>query len=847
MKWLSQLKLWQKLALLVTSLMIPTLIAGAFYWSKVRDDMRTSRAELNGSRYLQPLGAVLTEVLAHEAAVHAVLSGDATQKAAVTTAEDRLQSLLRAVDTADADLNPQFNTTESWQSIKSSWTALAGKTDLTVKDNQDRHGVVTGEILDLYLKVSMKSTLALDPEAITYYLITAVTSSIPDAMAHINSMRMRATSAAASGKVGPDDRESILMHYDQADGDIKTVHTMLASVTSQSEEVKTVLMPALERVSQNISSMMETLRTQVFDPSGSKLTGAQVYQLADSITRALPEFCDASYAALNKQLTERLGAQSRSGAINGIVILTAVLCALALSALITRAMVKPIAHAIDIFGAISTGRYDSQVEVVGRDEPAQVLRALADMQAKLRRLKEEESNAAATVNGRIRAALDHANSPIIVIDADLKIIYTNNMFQTLLQERGADFRKDLPQLSLTDVVGSDIGVLYKQPSEARRALVSLSATHAEDYVLGGHNFRVVASPVLSDSHARIGTVLEWTDRTQQVTVETEMRAMIQAVLSGDLEIRISAEGKSGFFAFLSKEVNHLADNMAEIVSQVKSAAATVYQGAEEISKGNLNLSQRTEEQSSSLEETASSMEQMTATVRTAADNAGEANQLSIAAREQAERGGAVVNQAIDAMTGINQASKQIADIIGIIDDIAFQTNLLALNAAVEAARAGEQGRGFAVVATEVRSLAGRSATAAKEIKDLINDSVRRVEAGSVLVSESGQTLELIVASVKKVSSIIAEIAAASREQSTGIEQVNRAISQMDEVTQQNAALVEQAAAASASMSDQAKALDQMMARYRVGSEAATKTAATASSGAANRSAASMRRAGSARR
>jgi methyl-accepting chemotaxis protein len=187
----------------------------------------------------------------------------------------------------------------------------------------------------------------------------------------------------------------------------------------------------------------------------------------------------------------------------------------------------------------------------------------------------------------------------------------------------------------------------------------------------------------------------------------------------------------------------------------------------------------------------------------------------MAARDQAEKGGSVVSQAVRAMADINDASKKIADIIGVIDDIAFQTNLLALNAAVEAARAGEQGRGFAVVASEVRSLAGRSATAAKEIKELIQDSVRKVEDGSVLVTQSGQTLEKIVASVKKVSDIVAEIAAASREQSSGIEQVNRAVMQMDELTQQNAALVEQATAASQAMAEQVRGLNEMLARYRI--------------------------------
>ena len=288
----------------------------------------------------------------------------------------------------------------------------------------------------------------------------------------------------------------------------------------------------------------------------------------------------------------------------------------------------------------------------------------------------------------------------------------------------------------------------------------------------------------------------------------------EAFAAGDFTDKITIDSSNEIGQVLAA-LQATQKSLGQMVRQAKQAAGAVHRGAEEISQGNANLSQRTEEQSSSLEETASSMEEMTSTVKQNADNAGQANQLATAARDQAEKGGAVVGKAVSAMTEINESSKKIADIIGVIDEIAFQTNLLALNAAVEAARAGEQGRGFAVVATEVRSLAGRSATAAKEIKDLIQDSVRKVEDGSALVTQSGQTLEQIVASVKKVSDIIAEIAAASREQSSGIEQVNKAVMQMDEMTQQNAALVEEATAASQSMAEQASELNTLMERYRI--------------------------------
>jgi methyl-accepting chemotaxis protein len=327
-----------------------------------------------------------------------------------------------------------------------------------------------------------------------------------------------------------------------------------------------------------------------------------------------------------------------------------------------------------------------------------------------------------------------------------------------------------------------------------------------------------------DATGRLFKVVEYaSDITEQVLLSEQLRravretqAVVTAAAGGDLTGRISLEGKTGELAALSGGVNALIDVVTSLVRQIRDAAGEVRSGAEEISSGNINLSQRTEEQASSLQAAASSMERMAGSVRQTAENAAQANQLAIDACSQADKGGAVVGAAVAAMSSINAASAKIADIIGVIDAIAFQTNLLALNAAVEAARAGDQGRGFAVVASEVRSLAGRSATAAKEIKALINDSVAKVGEGSRLVDESGQTLDEIVAAVKKVTTIVAEIAAASREQSSGIEQVNRAMTQMEEATQQNAALVEQAAASSESIVEQVRALHGTVARYSSG-------------------------------
>lgn len=283
---------------------------------------------------------------------------------------------------------------------------------------------------------------------------------------------------------------------------------------------------------------------------------------------------------------------------------------------------------------------------------------------------------------------------------------------------------------------------------------------------------------------------------------------------GDLRQRVD-DGSRDEIGQLASAFNRFADRIHDLVFQVKESALAIATGVSEIATGNMDLSQRTEEQAASLEETASSMDEMTSTVRQNAQNAREASELAEASRKQAEDGGAVVSRAISAMSEINQSSHRISDIIGVVDEIAFQTNLLALNAAVEAARAGEQGRGFAVVAAEVRSLAQRSAGAAKEIKQLIQESVQRVDGGSKLVDESGAMLTGIVAAVNKVSSIVADIDSASQEQSLGIEQVNKAVVQMDHVTQQNAALVEEAAAAARALEDQSESLRSLMAAFKL--------------------------------
>ncbi|MCD5362627.1 methyl-accepting chemotaxis protein [Chromobacterium aquaticum] len=407
-------------------------------------------------------------------------------------------------------------------------------------------------------------------------------------------------------------------------------------------------------------------------------------------------------------------------------------------------------------------------------------------------------------------------------------------------------------------------VFHSNPAHQRDLLANLRSTYRAQISIGTRIFGLVANPVFGTDGSRLGTVVEWKDRTGEIEIEKEVAGIIAAAAAGDFEQRINLEGKDGFFRQLGESVNQLltvtsqglgdiatvlaalakgdlthaikgdyqglfrqlqndtnttVERLKEIVANIKESTDAINTAAREIASGNANLSSRTEQQAASLEETASSMEEITSTVRQNAENAKKANSLAIGASDIAARGGKVVGDVVATMNEINDSARKIVDIISVIDGIAFQTNILALNAAVEAARAGEQGRGFAVVASEVRNLAQRSAAAAKEIKGLIGNSVSKVESGSKLVDEAGSTMDEIVISIRRVADIMSDISAASIEQSSGIEQVNLAVTQMDENTQKNAALVEQAAAAAESLEEQARYLDDAVQVFKLSDSA----------------------------
>ncbi|KLN60043.1 hypothetical protein WH96_14470 [Kiloniella spongiae] len=471
----------------------------------------------------------------------------------------------------------------------------------------------------------------------------------------------------------------------------------------------------------------------------------------------------------------------------------------------------------------------------------------------------KENERIAIANTRIKSALDSCQANVMVANNDFDIIYMNDAVLDMMRKGESDIRQDLPGFDTSKLLGDSIDRFHKNPAHQRSMLEALTTTYQGKIEVGGRTYELIATPINTENGDRLGTVVEWKDITAELAIQAEVDSMVQAISSGDFTKSLSPEGKEGFMLALTNALNSLNKNVSAVIDDVATALSSLSRGdltheittsytgmyetlkqdvnqtskrlsetvgdiisttdeigsaSTEIASGSMDLSQRTEAQASSLQQTAASMEEMSTTVKQNADSAQQANQMALNATETAERGGGVVKDAVVAVTGIEQASQKVSDIIGVIDEIAFQTNLLALNAAVEAARAGEAGKGFAVVAAEVRTLAQRSGEAAKDIKILIVEANDQVKEGVTLVRSTGDTLSEIVDSSKRVADIISEIAASSREQATGVEEINTAITAMDEMTQQNAALVEESSASARTLEEQAEGLSEMIGFFK---------------------------------
>ncbi|WP_115577474.1 methyl-accepting chemotaxis protein [Xanthomonas campestris] len=538
---------------------------------------------------------------------------------------------------------------------------------------------------------------------------------------------------------------------------------------------------------------------------------------------------DAQQAAIraNAALERRLSKEAYAAAVASmhrgkVTLATGGIAALLISALlawlITRSLTAPLSQATRTAESIAAGNLHNDVHTTATDETGRLLQAMDKMQLQLRNLIAAQTDMAKRHdNGQISFRIDASAFPgdygRMANDTNLLVASHVAVQTDLARIMGryavGELSEDMQPLPGEKAVFSDTMSQVKLNLSAMNHEIKHLAQAAAN---GDFSARGDAERFQFDFRVMVES-LNHLMSTADGNLQS-LSSLLQSIAAGDLTARMSGEFR-GVFAQMRDDANATAIQLAQIVGNIQQSAVSINAAASEIAAGNQDLSQRTEQQAANLEETAASMEELTSTVKQNAESARQANQLAIGAARVASQGGEVVGKVVETMTGIEASSKKIADIISVIDGIAFQTNILALNAAVEAARAGEQGRGFAVVASEVRTLAQRSSGAAKEIKDLIDDSVQRVAEGSALVHTAGKTMGDVVASVQRVTDIMGEISAASQEQSAGIEQVNQTITHMDETTQQNAALVEEATAAARSMEEQAEQLTDAVAIFKI--------------------------------
>ena len=734
------------------------------------------------------------------------------------------------------------------------------------------HTALVSDVIDLISYVGDTSNLILDPDLDSFYLMDMVVVRSPALGEFAGQARGLGAGIVARGALTATEAEKLkglqIRLEDAFSGAIGALETasnnnaavasaiqgQLGTLRARGDEAQALIAKIMARDFAGMTSAgYFDAMTAVIAANGAAVTEASV--LLDGL---LADRIDG----MNARLYKTLG-------ISALLVMLAAAFTLRTMAYQNKLLARVNSH----FEEIRNGNLDQNINALTNDAFGKLFQGLSDMQDTLRERRATDRIELES-NSRIKQGLDSVNTCTMIADADGQIIYLNRSAQALMTESNDNLRAILPNFDHRTVLGSNFDIFHANPAHQRGLLGGLTSTHTTEITVGSQRFQLIANPVFDDEKQRLGTIVEWDEVTVERAVEKEIENVVTRASSGDLTARIAETDKEGFMLALAKGVNKMAESaeaivgetnvvmaamaegdltqrinsnfegqfaelasnvnrtigqMTTTIEQILQSSEQIRAGAEEIAQGNSDLSHRTEEQASSLEETASSMEEMTGLVRQTAENARNVNELAGNVRDNASSGGEVVKRAVDAMGAINESSKQISDIITVIDEIAFQTNLLALNAAVEAARAGEQGRGFAVVAGEVRSLAQRSAEAAKEIKDLIRDSSNKVSDGTQLVNQSGETLQSLVGSIAEVADRVAEITRAADEQSSGIEQVNTAISQMDEMTQQNAALVEQASAAGENMAEQARQMVSAANVFKVDDSGTTGARVTASS------------------
>ncbi len=868
-----------KMSLLGLLTVVMVLVPTVPLTKQLSANVEFNAQELSGVAPSKFAGALLTELEQHRGLSSFTLTGaDQSQRVQAANAVDKFFAKLS--ESVQSGLQ-QPALAKQIQQLDNDWQRLQSQVaagSMTPAESFAQHTQIINVLVqEIQNQILDSSGLSYDPVAESYHLIIGALQNAPRLMEAVAQVRGNGSILLKGGTPDPVLQALVLQNLASAEQPYLDLlrNIKVAAGLSDKASVKQLLSEAknielgMQQLQQNVQEHLIqpaalTYSPQVFFGDTSQII-ERIDQVSQSVATVLEQVLIERDQDYRSERTRLLGiVLSCAFAFFSLAIYLVVSFSRGLDANVLTAraiMAKDFSKAKastrkDEIGALQRAMFEMNKGLELAEQQAQQLAERAVLDAE----KAARDAVIARENQRIRQALDETSTNVLIVDAERKVIYLNKSILAMLRRAQSTLQQELPYFDVEKLVGAPVDVFEKQTSQATSFLSRLEQAGTTDLLIAGIHLRVTATTIFTEHGERLGTVIEWLDRSLEVQAELEVEAVVQAAVRGNFHLRVQQQNKHGFMLKIAEGLNSLTDTcersltdisrvlraiadgdltqrvnatyqgtfeqlkegcnqtankLSEMLLEIRDASSTINTAADEISRGNTDLSSRTEEQASSLEETASSMEELSGTVRQNAENAQQANKLAAEAAQVAVTGGDLIRQVVDTMAAINDSARQIADIIGVIDGIAFQTNILALNAAVEAARAGEQGRGFAVVASEVRSLAQRSANAAKDIKGLISDSVTKIGNGNHLVGRSGQTMQDIVVAIKRVNDLMSDIAAASVEQATGLDEVSKSVSQMDNMTQQNAALVEEAAAAAESLLSQANQLTSQVSKFKL--------------------------------
>jgi len=849
-KLLGNVKLAHKLGLATFVFLVPLIFTVYSLISMALHDLHVAESEVSGIKVVAPLQVLAQKFAYHRGASAGVISGNDNLREKLKLREKEIEaifsqtiSLLETIE--DVEKLQTESIISSVNELKKDWNNLLDvNLSLSVKESITKHSQIVDNTLNLILSVADDSQLSLDANFDSYNMIVAVTGSIPSLTNSIGIIRAFGAKALKERKLDETSKFKLFSMRTNIQIMESNIRTGRDSSFKANSELEKTLSTTFNKALSAIKGAGELLDNEFINTQRITYDTNVFFEDMTEVIEQVNTLNKDLMASTITLLEGRADAQESKMYSILISVLILVIIGCSIMFMVIKGAVKSMSDAVLTFVEIAKGNLDNDLSTRNKDEFGVLFNSINNMQLTLKQKSEQV--------GRLTSAMEGMTTNLMMADLKGNIVYANAAVKVMLGRREAQMRKVLKTFSVSTMVGSNFDSFHRNPSHQQNLLGDpKNLPYTAEIAVAGVSFQLIAMALMDESGIHIGTAVQWIDLTEEKDAQLQVDNLIKDAISGKLTSRIDTTSYDGFMKVLGNNINGLMDaivepitdaidvaqslsngdlsktmngqyageflaladamngsitNLSNMVDEIRSASTNVFDSSREIAEGNNELSHRTESQASSLEETASAMEELTSTVQQNAENATQASVLASSVMNKASDGGSVVKNAIMAMSDINKSSKKIADIISVIDEIAFQTNLLALNAAVEAARAGEQGRGFAVVAAEVRNLAQRSAGAAKEIKGLINDSVEAVGQGTKLVDETGQTFSELVTSIEDVSKMINDIDSAGKEQSAGIGEVSAAVSQMDEMTQQNAALVEEAAASSKSMEEQSQSL-----------------------------------------